>query len=136
MNLTGIGGLQINARKASGAYPVSNVNVRIIGAEEANKFTAFSVFTNRDGNTPVVSLPAPDRSLSLTSGAAEVPYSVYDVEITAEGFYPKVIKNVAVFDEVIAILPINMIPLSEREQLETYPRGNLTATVKENANLE
>ena len=136
MTLTYTGGLQIQARKANSAYPVGGTSVRILGAEEANRFVAYSVMTDDDGSSPTVILPAPDPTYSLSSGAPESPYAIYDVQISKEGYYPKLISSVAIFPDTVAILPVNMIPLSEHTPLESYPRGNLTATVRENENLE
>ena len=136
MTLAYTGGLQIQARKANGAYPVGGTSVRIVGAEEANRFVAYSVTTDEDGSSPTVILPAPDPIYSLSSGAAQAPYAIYDVQISKDGYYPKLISSVAIFPNTVAILPVNMIPLSEHEPLESYPRGNLSATVRENEYLE
>ena len=135
MNLTDSGGLLIHATKASGALPVPNSIVRIRGAEEKNRFIVYSLVTDIDGNTAAVRLPAPSRIYSSESSPPESPYAIYDIEITAEGYYPKKIYSVAVFPGVTATQPINMIPLSENGDLSGYPRGNLNAVVRENKNL-
>lgn len=135
MNLTDRGGLIIQATKASGALPVPNSTVRIRGAEESNRFVVYSVITDIDGNTQAVTLPAPARIYSTESNPPQSPYSIYDIEITADGYYPKKIYSVAVFPGIIATQPINMIPLSENEDMTSFPRGNLNAIVKENEKL-
>ncbi len=136
MKLSGSGGLQIQARKASGAYPVPKTAVRIKGAEEANRYVVYTAITDIDGNTPIISLPTPEISYSLSSGSPEAPYAVYDLEISAEGYYPKSIKNIAIFPNSVAIQPVNMIALTENDPYENYPRGNLSSAVRENPNLE
>ncbi len=136
MKLTGKGALQIQARKASGAYPVPGTSVRILGAEEANRYVVYTTVTDLDGNTPIISLPTPEIFYSLSSRAPETPYAIYDVEISADGYYPKTINNVAVFPNSVAIQPINMIALTESDPYQNYPRGNLSSAVRENPNLE
>ncbi len=136
MQLTDSGGLVIHATKASGALPVPGTIVRIRGAEENNRFVVYSLITDNDGNTERISLPAPNKEYSLSPQQAEKPYSVYDIEVTADGFYPKRFYNVAVFPGITATQPINMIPLSESQSSSDYPRGNLDAIIKENEMLE
>ena len=135
MNLTDKGGLIVQATKASGALPVPNSIVRIRGAEESNRFVVFSVITDIDGNTKTVTLPAPAGVYSSESNPPQMPYSIYDVEITADGYYPKKIYSVAVFPGVVATQPINMIPLSENGDFTSYPRGNLNAVVRDHESL-
>ncbi len=136
MKLNGTGGIQIQTTVASGAYPLSGVSVRIRGAEEKNRYIAYTARTGINGNTPIITLPTPQLEYSLKYGAHEQPYASYDVEIDAEGYYSKTIRNVAVFPNTVAIQPINMIALSENMPYENYPIGNLNATVRENSNLE
>lgn len=135
MPLTSNGGLIIHAFSASGALPVPGATVRIKGAEEANRFVVFSLLTDEDGVTERISLPAPEKSNSLSPNPAEIPYSVYDIEVTKPGYYPKRIFNAAVYSGVTSVMPIAMLPLSENEAPEDYPRGNLSSTVEENENL-
>ena len=79
-------------------------------------------------------LPSPARSYSLSPHALEMPYAVYDLEITADGFYTKRINNIAVFSGIEAIQEVNMIPISPLKDA-IFPRGNLEATVRENEYL-
>ena len=132
MQLTDKGDLVIHATMASGALPVPGTIVRIRGAEEENRFIVYSVITDEDGNTGRISLPAPAKEYSLSPNEAEKAYSIYDIELTAEGYYPKRIYSVAVFPGITATQPINMIPLSQNGTFSDYPRGNLNAVVREN----
>jgi hypothetical protein len=49
------------------------------------------------------------------------------VEVTADGYYSKVIRGVRIFAGSIADLPINMIPEAAGEA--DYPRGNVNAII-------
>ena len=128
------GTLRIRAYTAGEALPVADAVVRIIGAEEANRFVAHSLITDRNGTTEAVKLPAPSASYSLSPSPTEAPFSLYDIEISAEGYYKKKINGVRVFGGVNSVQLANMIPISSG--IQVYPRGNINATIPENENLQ
>ncbi len=128
MNFDDFGTLRIRATSASGAIPISGAIIRITGAEEGNTDVKKSLVTDNDGITPKANLPTPRRIYSLTPEEEEVPFALYDVEAVADGYYTKKIFGVAIFSGINAILPINMIPLSDR-QYENYPKGNVNANL-------
>ena len=130
------GTLIINASSAGGALPSAGTLVRILGGEEENRDVQFSLLTDIDGVSERITLPAPSRELSLTPGAAEPSYALYNLEISAPGFYTKRILNVAVFDGEETVQPVNMIPLALHNDNLTSPRGNLDTFVRENEFLE
>ena len=130
------GTLVINAYSASGALPVKDTHVRVVGAGEENRTVQYSSVTDLDGVTVPIILPAPSRELSQSPGSNEPSYAIYDVIITAPGYYTKRIFDVAVFDGIETLQPINMIPFPENEAGTTYPRNNLEATSRENERLE
>lgn len=129
------GTLTVRANTAGGALPVPGVVVRIFGAEEDNRFITYSLLTDEDGTTERINLPTPLKSFSLSPGAAESPYSIYNIEVSAPGYFNKIINSVSVFSGVDSILPIAMIPVSQTD-IKDYPRNNLSATVTQNENLE
>lgn len=127
--LNSYGQLEIRATKANGALPVKDAIVRIKGAEEENRFIVYSVLTDIDGNTASISLPTPSASISKDAGGEDIGYSIYDIEISKDGYYPKVIRSVPIFPGIKSIQPINMIPLSEEDPMKDYPKGNLNTNV-------
>ena len=127
--LNSYGQLEIRATKANGALPVKDAIVRIKGAEEENRFIIYSVLTDIDGNTASISLPTPSASISKDAGGEDIGYSIYDIEISKDGYYPKVIRSVPIFPGIKSIQPINMIPLSEEDPMKDYPKGNLNTNV-------
>ena len=129
--LNSYGQLEIRATKADGALPVTGATVRIMGAEEDNRFVVFSLKTDIDGNTMAVTLPAPSAGLSQEPGSRERGYAIYDVEVNADGYYPKLVRSVPIFAGIKSIQPINMIPLSENNPETEYPNGNLSSYVNE-----
>ncbi len=128
------GTLAVRVYTAGGALPLQNAVVRVTGADEDNRFVEYSVLTDEDGLTKIITLPTPSKSYSLAPGAVEAPYAIYDIEITSDGFYTKHINSAAVFSGVKSYLEVNMIPVSLIEN-GLYPRGNLDAVVYENEKL-
>lgn len=127
------GTLRVRAYTAGGALPIAGAVVRIMGAEEANRLVSYSLVTDRNGITEAVSLPAPSISYSLSPSPAEAPFAVYDVEISADGYYSKRINGVSVFSGVNSVQLANMIPSSSGA--EDYPRGNVNTQIPENDSL-
>ena len=132
--LTSEGTLRIRTYTAGGALPVNNALVKIKGAEEDNRLVAYTLITDRDGLTPLVTLPAPNVEFSLSPGPSEKPYSVYDVEISSPGFYTKRINGLTVFPGVNSIQLVNMIP-SSGNSAEEYPRGNINTVIPDTNDL-
>ncbi len=119
------GTLTVRAYTAGGALPVSDVLIRIFGAEEDNRDIAYSLLTDGDGVTESLTLPAPARELSESPKSKEVPYAVYNIEAQKEGYFYKRLYNVPVFDGINSEQLVNMIPYSD--SLANYPRGNVNA---------
>lgn len=128
------GTLRVRAYTASGALPVAGATVRVLGAMESNRLIAYTSITDIDGQTELFTLPAPSVSYSLSPNAAELPYSLYDLEISAPGYYTKRIRGLTVFPGINSVQLINMIPGSGN-MIEDYPRGNINYIIPENNDL-
>ena len=122
--LNSSGTLRIRAYTAGGALPVEGALVKISGAEEDNRLIAYTVVTDADGITDRITLPTPTVNYSLSPNPAEKPYSVYDVEISAPGYYTKTVRGISMFSGINSIQLINMIP-GTGQIIEDYPRGNI-----------
>ena len=107
------GNLRVRAYTAGGALPVANAIVRVKGGEERNRYVAYSLITDRDGITTILPLPAPEMGYSLTPYPSGEPFYIYDVEITADGYFPEIIRGVQIFSGVNSVQPIALIPLSQ-----------------------
>ncbi len=129
------GTLTVRAYTAGGALPVEGAVVRIFGVSEDNRLAVFSGVTDRDGLTEKFTLPAPSVSLSMSPDPSELPYSVYDLEVSAPGYYTKRINGLTVFSGINSVQLINMIPGSGN-MVEDYPRGNINYIIPENTDLQ
>lgn len=129
------GTLRVRAYTAGGALPVEGAVVRVTGALENNRLVAFSSITDRDGLTELFTLPSPSVDYSLAPNPEELPYSVYDLEISANGYYTKRINGLTVFSGINSIQLVNMIPGSGK-MIEDFPRGNINYIIPENTDLQ
>ena len=136
MSFNKSGTLIVNTSSANGAIPIPGTLIRIVGSSEENRDVVYSVRTDIDGVSEKLILPAPDRTLSQSPGATSPSYALYDIIISAPGYYTKRVYNVVVFDGEETIQPINMIPRAIHINNATYPRDNLTTFVRENEMLE
>ena len=135
MNYTGNGEIRVRAYTAGGALPVEGAVVKIYGTDDYNKDIKYSLLTDSDGITEKIAVPTPQKEYSIAPDPKQSPYSVYNVEIFKEGYYPKRIDNVPIFSATTAVLPIEMIPISYDENGEIIRYGNLNSTIYENENL-
>ncbi len=136
MEFSGKGTLYIRAFTGGDALPVEGVLVKITGANEENRLVEYSRITDKNGLIEKITLPAPDKSYSLSPGALELPYADYNVEIFGGEFYNKQFFNVAVFADTESYQPVTMIPLSKYVENGVYPEGNLDVLIEENEFLQ
>ena len=128
MNQNGSGFLRIRVTEASGTLPIEGAVVRITdypseGESDSGRLL-YSLRSNADGLTPVVSLPAPPASQSMGPGAAQ-PYAVYNISVTYDGYYPVEGVGVPVFDRVTAVQPVNLLPYTEGDRLAGADSGRV-----------
>ena len=132
--LNSSGTLRVRAYTAGGALPVEGAIVRVLGASEDTRFEVYQSVTDRDGLSQTFILPAPDVNFSLSPSPSELPYSLYDIEISKNGYYTKRIKGLTVFPGINSVQLINMTPGSG-EVVENYPRGSVNYIIPENTDL-
>ena len=135
MNYESYGNMSVRTYTAAGALPVKDVLVKVYGTDEYNRDVKYSLLTDSDGMTNVISLPAPLKKYSTAPSPSSPPYSVYNFELAKEGYYFKKIDNVPVFSGITAVLPIEMIPLNYSDDGKVLPGTNLNSTIYENENL-
>ena len=114
-NLTGTGYLTVRVTTASGAIPLegAQVNIRKYSPQNPSEgaFVA-SLISGADGNTELIALPTHPKAETLVAGNA-APYSTYVAEVRLEGYSDQTFVGIPIFDGIIAVQPVNMIPLPE-----------------------
>lgn len=138
------GTLQIFTSLADDALPLSNVLIRIF--REVNGAIVFEEYliSNIEGQSPIVTLEAKDKNLSLEEGNQERPYIPYNVECMLAGYTTLLIQGVQIFADEISVLPLNMIPdapsnevtqvdtIVDHHLLTNYGGNNITQTPTRN----
>ena len=136
MNYNSHGYMQIRAFTATEAIPIPNAVIRIYSNEEFGGGIDYSVKTERSGLSEIIELPAPEVTYSLSPKAAEQAFSTYNVEISAEGYYPKLLSDVGIFSGILSILPVEMVPSSGMTRYVTPPLSTNFSIIKENEELQ
>ncbi len=118
MDNTVNGYLKVRVTRAGGALPVEGaiVTVTEYRSDAGEDEILYSLRTDRGGLTETVSLPAPPFNTSTRPGNAQ-PFALYNVNISYEGFYPVELVGVPVFGGVVAVQPVELMPLSEADRV-------------------
>ena len=121
----GQGALVVHVTTARGAIPLegAQVHVRNYDAEgsEGRGDVIRSVVSGRDGNTPVIPLPAPARVESLKpNGNAIPPFASYLVEVILEGYFQQNYIKVPIFDGITAVQNARIIPIAEFDAKDPF----------------
>lgn len=91
-----------------GAIPVKQAKVTVTDEKEN---VVATVYTNDVGRTEVLMLDAPSRELTATPFATTKPYNICHASIDAEGFNQVRVRGIQLFDGMLSIEPIQMVPL-------------------------
>lgn len=120
------GELQVEASAASRSLAIDLADVLVLGMVEGKEELVRYLQTNNSGNTPVITLPAPSRSLSEQPEPSGVrPYGIYTVVVNHPDYYTTIIRDVQIFAGQRSLLPVNLIPLSEKLINPSAPNNNI-----------
>ncbi|MCL2856297.1 MAG: peptidoglycan-binding protein [Oscillospiraceae bacterium] len=103
----GTGYLKIQTRAADGAMAVGDT--RVVLLDDAGN-VLYETYTDQNGDTQSLALPAPDAALTLDPTYSQPAYSTWTVAVEKEGFVTTWVRGVEVVDTATAILPVNMEP--------------------------
>jgi hypothetical protein len=106
------GYLKVIATSAEGTIPLDNVSVivsQVIGNQQDIFYT---LLTNASGETTIVELPTPAKSLSeKPMDGSTKPYAEYNISTYLHGYFQVTNTKVPIFSGVTSIQRVNMIPL-------------------------
>lgn len=104
------GSLRFRTFTARGALPVSGA-VCVVTKTFGSKTEVLSTqTTDISGQTDIIQLPAPPRSLSLSPNSTILPYALYNAAITANGFEEIVLKNIPIFEDILSVQNAALVP--------------------------
>jgi len=124
----GTGFLEIVTTTGIGALPLPHVRITI----SENDNILYELQTDESGISKIVPLTTPDKALTLDVNFNGVPYALYDVKAESPGFATTIIRGVEIIDTETSILPINMVPFTQENQVIEIGVGdhNLTSTTE------
>lgn len=108
---TGIGYLIVRVTTANGAIPLSDATVVIRGNTPETSGVMHTQYTDRDGTTQKLPLPAPPASEANAPGNS-TPYATYNIDVSRAGYFNHTYQNVPIFDRITALQPVELVPLS------------------------
>ncbi|MBQ8297834.1 MAG: carboxypeptidase regulatory-like domain-containing protein [Ruminococcus sp.] len=121
---TAKGYILVNVRTGTDAEPVQNASVKVTAIVNGNRLIIASGVTNNSGITPKFEVPVPDISYSQAPDPAIRPYSLYDISVTAEGFFNARSVDVPAFEGITSVQNFSMIPvplfMKANEETVTY----------------
>lgn len=98
-----------------GNLPVAEAIVTVSQTEGGRTNIIAKRTTDKNGQITPVTIPAPDKSLSLQPGDGNV-FSVVDVRVDHPLYYTVVIKNVQIFAGETTVVDTPLIPLPDNQR--------------------
>ncbi len=114
------GNLSIQVTSTLGLIPIKDATIRISNTGTPEN-TLEVVQTDSSGQSPQLSLDAPDPSYSKAAESSVQPYSEYNLEITAPGYEPVSVSGTQILAGTDAIQPVEMTPV----EVETAPEEDI-----------
>ncbi len=110
------GRLQINVTSSLGLIPIQDATVTIsyTGVPDV---TVERLNTNSSGQTEAIELSAPPLEYSVQP-SEQMPYSEYNIQVDAPGYESVMVSGTEILPDVLAIQPIQMIPLQATQEEE------------------
>lgn len=125
MEQSGKGYLKVRVTSVGEALPVKDALVVIREYKNDDEGDVlYSLRTDIGGLTETVALSAPPAGDSLKPGGVK-PYATYNIYVTKDGYYT--VENVAVpvFENIVAVQSVNMIPLTEEDGIAGGSNGQI-----------
>lgn len=123
---TSQGYLQVSVSTAQDAIPIEGAVVTVAEKtpDNAPPVLLYTARTDRSGKTPVLPLAAPPKSSSLQPNG-DRPYAVYTVQVDHPEYQPVAASNLTIFADVVADLPVYLVPLMETQTLPQPPNARV-----------
>ncbi len=106
-----IGFILVNVRTGNEAFAIEGAVVLISAIVNGSRLLIASGIADNSGTAPLFEVPVPDASFSQQPYSETRPYSLYDISVTAKGFFNARSVDVPVFSGITSIQDFNMIPV-------------------------
>lgn len=105
------GFILVNVRTGDESWAIEGAVVVISAIVNGNRLIIATGIANSSGTTQLFEVPVPDLSYSQQPYSQTRPYSLYDISVTANGFFNARSVDVPVFSGITSIQNFNMIPV-------------------------
>ncbi|MDE6780841.1 MAG: carboxypeptidase-like regulatory domain-containing protein [Ruminococcus sp.] len=105
------GYILVNTRTGEDSSPVAGASVLITAIVDGKRNKIASGVTDDSGISPKFFVPAPDLIHSQAPDSVKRPYSLYDISVTADGFFNARSVDVPVFSGITSVQNFGMIPV-------------------------
>lgn len=105
------GYILVYVRAGDESTPIEGATVLVSAIVGGNRLILADGRTNSSGTTVKFAVPAPETVHSQSPGQPIRPYSLYDVSVTAEGYFNARSVDVPVFAGITSVQNFSMIPL-------------------------
>ncbi len=121
---SGKGYILVNVRSGDEANPIEGATVMVTAIVDGSRLIIAEGQTNSSGTADKFAVPAPDIRHSQSPGAIKRPYNLFDVSVTARGYFNARSVDVPVFDGITSVQNFSMIPvplmMSGSDETVTY----------------
>lgn len=118
------GYILVNVRTGDDSSAVSGAVVAVTAVVDGKRLILASGVTDESGASPKFELPVPDLVHSQAPQPDERPYNLFDVSVSAEGFFRARSVDVPVFSGITSVQNFNIIPvplmMSGSDETVTY----------------
>ena len=83
------------------------------------RHTFYDLLTDSSGLTRILEMPAPSGEYSQSPTVSVQPYALYDADITAAGFIPVSVRSLPIFEGILSVQRIALIPSAGTAEKET-----------------
>lgn len=101
----------VNVRAGDESTAIPDATVMITAIVGGKRMIIASGLTNESGTTKKFSVPVPEMILSQSPGSKQRPYNLFDISVTAEGFFNARSVDVPVFSGITSVQNFSMIPI-------------------------
>lgn len=105
------GYILVNVRTGDSSEPIEGASVSVEAVSDGNRFFIASGITDESGTSPKFDVPAPETLYSQSPNPDSRPYNLYDVSVSAKGFFNARSVDVPVFAGITSVQSFSMIPL-------------------------
>ena len=125
--LPATGYLQVRVYESYAQIPLQDATVTV----SAGDGTVIALrITDRSGQIPIIEIPVPDKSNSLSPNPPEIPFTTVNLTVRIQGYEQIFADNIQIFAGVTTAQNFELIPLSELpdslnkyEQFDTPPQN-------------